>query len=123
MSIDRTYSQGGADMTDGVYPAEYGVASRLLRLVLAERGRWPGGRGELLGSRLYQIDRIGDNVEGEIRRALDEAVKPMIDDGSISDIDVSVEQVTDYGVIYTLTFTDRTTGDSVSRRLTAAWQG
>jgi phage gp46-like protein len=124
MATDRKYTQGGATAVDGNYETDDGIGSRALRLICAKRGKWPGGRGRLLGGRFHELEKMDDDTVNELPGMVDEALEPLTETGEATDVEVTSEQDpnVDGALSFNADFTDRTTGDSIKHELPVGWQ-
>jgi hypothetical protein len=119
MPTDKTYEQGGAATEDGNYPRENGIGSAYLRLQVAERDMWPGGRGRVIGSRFHERIYQTDETNAQIARDVAEAEAPLVQRGLASAAVVTTSDFREGAVGFVAEFTDLTTGDSVNREVTS----
>lgn len=121
MATDRLYTHSGTNAVSGNYETDDTIGSRALRLIAAKRGRWPGGRGRLLGSRFHELLKLDEETKNEVPNMVAEAWEPLTSRGELSDIDVTTELSEDItgALSFEANFTDRTTGDSLKHRLPA----
>ena len=124
MATDRKYTQGGATMVDGNYEKDKTIGSRALRLQCAKRGKWPGGRGRIIGSRLADLEKLDEESENEIPGMVEEAWEPLTATGEMTDINVTSEVLDNPpgAVEFNADFTDRTTGANIPVKLPTGWQ-
>jgi hypothetical protein len=100
MATDRKYTQGGANAVNGNYETDDGIGSRALRLICAKKGKWPGGRGRVIGGEFHNLEKMDDDTVNEL------PADPNID-GALT---------------FNADFTDRTTGDSIKHELPVGWR-
>lgn len=122
---DRKYTPGGSDHADGNYEVDHTIASRAGRLYMMERGKWIGGRGRVLGSRLHEIQKADEDTPAEARRMIEEAFEPLLSSGEMTDLSVASESIVgrEDALGNTVIWTDTTMGDSVARERTSGRKG
>jgi hypothetical protein len=121
MASDRTYAQGGANSTSGNFAREDGIASAYLRLQVAERGKWPGGRGQVIGSHHRAHKYYNEESPARIAKDVEEAELPLVERGLCTAADVVTEDVREGAIGFVATFTDRTTADNERVPVPAGW--
>lgn len=112
---DRKYTPGGSDHVDGNYEDDHSIASRAGRLFMMERGKWIGGRGRKIGSRLHALKKADEHTTAEARLMIAEAFEPLTATGEMGAIEVTPEFVPGRDDVLgnTVTWTDNTQGDSM----------
>lgn len=125
MAEDRKYTPHGTDQTDGDYEADHSIASRAARLYCAERGRWIGGRGRKIGSRIHELKKDDGSAHAEARLMIIEAFEPLTASGEMGAIEVTPEHVPGRDDVLgnTVTWTDNTSGDSLTHERSSGRQG
>lgn len=125
MSVDRKYIPGGSSQVDGNYETDHSIGSRAARLYMMRRGQWPGGRGRQVGSRLHDMEKIDDNAPAEAARMITEAFEPLTSSGEMSGLEVSPDFIAGRDDVLTsdVTWTDNTSGDSLTHERAGGRQG
>jgi len=124
MATDRKYTQGGANTVDGNYETDDGIGSRGLRLICAKRGKWPGGRGRVIGGEFHNLEKMDEETVNELPGMVDDALEPLTVTGEATDVEVTSEADPniDGALSFDADFTDRTTGDNIKHTLPTGWK-
>ena len=91
---DRLVTLNGVKMESGNMLRTTTVAGKVVRLLLAWRGHWPGGAGRLIGCAAWErLQQAKDDAQtrADVMRDFEEALDPLVEDGSIRDVQVSTE--------------------------------
>lgn len=125
MSVDRKYTPGGTYQTAGDYEDDHSIMSRAGRLVKMRRGKWLGGRGRQVGSRLDELTKADENTGAEAERIFAEAFAPLLEAGEMTGLEVSPEFFAgrDDVLLNGVDFTDNTSRDSLTHERTSGRKG
>lgn len=126
MPSDRVYVDGGASQSDGNFERTDDISSRALRLICMERGHWPGVRDKKIGSRLFELKRDTEENRNAIPGIVEEALQPLVNEGSIDEIEVLVDDIEGAAngagaVGFIVTYRNLVTGDDASHEIPAPW--
>jgi hypothetical protein len=119
MPTDRQYTPGGTNATGGNYTRIDGPKSQVMRLLYLQRGSI-AARPDI-GTDWDSVSKFDEDIERKLQSIIEEGQAPLVQNGTIRDLSVTVEAVTDYGAGYVLSWVDAKTGDGDTYEGERAW--